>query len=222
MADEMPDGGATDTKTRILDAAARLFAARGLEGVSLRAVTAEAGVNLAAVNYHFGSKEALLRELVRRFFAAVREAQLAALDALPADATVAQIVAAYAAPVFALFDAHRGQEWGTLWMLAASGSGERREGGRGMYGMPFAGGGEVARRYAGALARAMPHLPPDELRWRLERTTALLMANQGKYLSASYAGVEPEQGERAWLLTFLAGALAAPATPATGDNAAHS
>lgn len=218
MPDETPDSGATDTKTRILDAAGRLFAEKGLEGVSLRAVTAEAGVNLAAVNYHFGSKEALLRELVRRFFAAVNEAQVRALDALPADATVKELVTAYAAPVFALFDAHRGQEWGTLWMLAASGD-ERP--GRGMYGMQFEGGAQVARRYGAALARAAPHLPPDELRWRFERAANLLMANQGKYLSAAYAGAEPGRDERAWLLTFLAGALAAPATPGTGESAAR-
>ncbi|CAA9412384.1 MAG: Transcriptional regulator, AcrR family, partial [uncultured Rubrobacteraceae bacterium] len=43
---------ATDTKTRILDAAERLFAERGFEGTSIRAVTAEAGANLAAVGYH--------------------------------------------------------------------------------------------------------------------------------------------------------------------------
>ncbi len=219
MQRETPDSGATDTKTRILDAAGRIFAARGLEAVSLRAVTAEAGVNLAAVNYHFGSKEALLREMVRRFFAVVNTAQLATLDALPLDATVDDLLAAYAGPVFALFDAHRGQEWGTLWMLAASG-GERP--GRGMYGMQFEGGAEVSRRYAGALARVLPHLPPEELRWRFERAAALLMANQGKYLSETYAGVEPERDERAWLLAFLAGALAAPATPATAATGGDS
>ena len=49
-----------DTKERILDAAERLFAAHGFAGTSLRAVTKEAGVNLAAVHYHFGTKEDLL------------------------------------------------------------------------------------------------------------------------------------------------------------------
>jgi AcrR family transcriptional regulator len=46
----------TSTKDRILDAVERLFAERGYAATSLRIVTAEAGVNLAAVNYHFGSK----------------------------------------------------------------------------------------------------------------------------------------------------------------------
>ncbi len=57
---------AADTETRLLDAAERLFAERGVGAVSLRAVMQEAGTNVAAVHYHFGSKEALLEAVVRR------------------------------------------------------------------------------------------------------------------------------------------------------------
>jgi AcrR family transcriptional regulator len=52
--------GQKDTKKRILDAAERLFAREGFHSTSLRMLTKEAGVNLAAVNYHFGSKEELI------------------------------------------------------------------------------------------------------------------------------------------------------------------
>jgi AcrR family transcriptional regulator len=55
-----------DTKQRILDAAEHLFARDGYRGTSLRAITGQADVNLAAVNYHFGSKEALLEEVIKR------------------------------------------------------------------------------------------------------------------------------------------------------------
>ncbi len=55
-----------DTKQRILDAAEYLFARDGYRGTSLRAITGQADVNLAAVNYHFGSKEALLEEVIKR------------------------------------------------------------------------------------------------------------------------------------------------------------
>jgi len=58
--------GSQETKERILDVAERLFAAKGFHHTSLRALTGEAGVNLAAVNYHFGSKEALLKSLFAR------------------------------------------------------------------------------------------------------------------------------------------------------------
>jgi AcrR family transcriptional regulator len=55
-----------DTRQRILDAAERLFARDGYHFTSLRAITTEADVNLAAVNYHFGSKETLLEEVFTR------------------------------------------------------------------------------------------------------------------------------------------------------------
>src|ERR1700742_1703708 len=54
------------TKQRILDSAEALFARHGFVGASLRQVTAAAQVNLAAVNYHFGSKENLINEVFRR------------------------------------------------------------------------------------------------------------------------------------------------------------
>ena len=55
---------AGDTKARILDAAETLFIECGYEAMSLRQITSKAEVNLAAVNYHFGSKEALVQELL--------------------------------------------------------------------------------------------------------------------------------------------------------------
>ena len=54
------------TKERILGAAETLFARYGFAGASLRQVTAAANVNLAAVNYHFGSKDNLIEEVFRR------------------------------------------------------------------------------------------------------------------------------------------------------------
>ena len=56
----------TNTKDNILDAAEQLFAERGYEATSMRAITSAAGVNLAAVNYHFHSKERLLQALFTR------------------------------------------------------------------------------------------------------------------------------------------------------------
>jgi AcrR family transcriptional regulator len=55
-----------DTKQRILDSAQYLFAREGFKGTSLRAITNRAEVNLAAINYHFGSKEALLKSVLER------------------------------------------------------------------------------------------------------------------------------------------------------------
>ncbi|MCU5783663.1 TetR family transcriptional regulator [Alcanivorax balearicus MACL04] len=57
----------SDTVRRILDTAEVLFAQKGFAETSLRAITGKAGVNLAAVNYHFGSKEALIQAVFERY-----------------------------------------------------------------------------------------------------------------------------------------------------------
>ena len=62
----MSTGQSSTTREDLLDAAERLFALHGVNGTSLRAVTREAGANVAAVHYHFGSKEELLREVFAR------------------------------------------------------------------------------------------------------------------------------------------------------------
>ncbi len=71
---------ATSTKERILDVAERLFADFGYKTTSLRDITSEAGVNLASVNYNFGSKEALLTALLERRFAVVNQRRIERLD----------------------------------------------------------------------------------------------------------------------------------------------
>ncbi len=57
----------SDTVKRILDAAEELFAEHGFAETSLRTITTKADVNLAAVNYHFGSKKALIQAVFGRF-----------------------------------------------------------------------------------------------------------------------------------------------------------
>lgn len=78
----------SDTVDRILDAAEELFAGRGFAETSLRMITSKAGVNLAAVNYHFGSKNALIQSVFARFltpFSATLEAEFDELEARPGD-----------------------------------------------------------------------------------------------------------------------------------------
>lgn len=77
---------AADTKNTILDAAEKLFVEKGIEATSLRSVISEAGVNLAAVHYHFGSKEALVRAVFSRRCESINEERLRTLDSLEAEA----------------------------------------------------------------------------------------------------------------------------------------
>ena len=101
-----PEGGrGADTRERLLDAAEQIFAERGFEGASMRAVTQAAGASVSAANYHFGSKEALLRETLLRRVGPLNARRLARLDALEEDARgrpleLETIVEAFLRPVF--------------------------------------------------------------------------------------------------------------------------
>jgi len=101
-----PEGGrGAETRERLLDAAEQIFAERGFEGASMRAVTQAAGASVSAANYHFGSKEALLRETLMRRVGPLNERRSARLDALEADANgrpleVETIVEAFLRPIF--------------------------------------------------------------------------------------------------------------------------
>ena len=70
----------SNTQSRILDVAEELFGERGLDRVSIRDITEKAKVNLAAINYHFGSKEDLIAAVFERRVVPVNNARLAALD----------------------------------------------------------------------------------------------------------------------------------------------
>jgi len=67
------------TRERLLEVAERLFSERGFAATSVRHITAEAGCNLAAVNYHFGGKDQLYEEVFRRRLEATREQRLASI-----------------------------------------------------------------------------------------------------------------------------------------------
>lgn len=77
--DRSPNDHPARTRERLIEAAERLFAAHGFRATSVRALTSEAGCNVASVNYHFGGKEGLYREMFRRRLAALREQRIAGL-----------------------------------------------------------------------------------------------------------------------------------------------
>ena len=89
-----------DTKDVILDAAEVLFAEYGYEATSLRDLTQEAGVNLAAVNYHFGGKEQLATAVLARRIGPINQERHRRLDALPPRPAVADVVRAFVEPAF--------------------------------------------------------------------------------------------------------------------------
>lgn len=87
---------------RILDAAEHLFSRRGFYGASLRDIAREAGVQMSLVNYHFGPKEDLFRQVVRRRadeHAAAIAASLRALQDGPEPVTAEAVIRALLTPI---------------------------------------------------------------------------------------------------------------------------
>jgi AcrR family transcriptional regulator len=167
--------GERDTKTRLLDAAEELVATRGFASTSLRAVTAAAGVNLAAANYHFGSKEALVAAVFQRRIEPVNRERLERLTALEAEhgdspVPLPDILEAFLAPALDFLAGARGAE--TLLRLHARLHAE--PGGRwfGIFVELFR---EVAERYTAAFRKTLPDLPQEELVWRFQFMIGVLV-----------------------------------------------
>jgi AcrR family transcriptional regulator len=92
------------TQVRLLDAAERLIGDRGVDGVSLRAINADAGSNVAAAHYHFGSKEGLVRAVLARRMSVLAEERYALLAPLEDDPTpsLRQVAEVFALPLYEL------------------------------------------------------------------------------------------------------------------------
>jgi AcrR family transcriptional regulator len=106
------------TRERLLDTAERLFAERGFAATSVRDITAAAGCNLAAVNYHFGGKSNLYREAFLRGLIVLREQRLAALREIMARRPapeVAEVLHVFATAFVAPLHESRGPLLFQLW-----------------------------------------------------------------------------------------------------------
>ncbi len=158
------------TKDRILGAAEVLFAQRGFDGASLRQLTAAAGVNLAAVNYHFGSKEKLVEQVFRRRLDALNTRRMDALGQIEgcADTTIEDVLAAYIRPALEL--SH--DDSGALFMrVLARAFAEHDDRLRQFLSENY---GHVMRQFTAEFARLLPQLAKRELYWRIDLVTGAL------------------------------------------------
>src|SRR5882724_4007233 len=155
-----------DTKERILDSAERLFADRGVEATSLRAIIADARVNLAAIHYHYHSKEELLDAVLMRRIEPVNRERLEMLEAYGENPSLEAVLEAFIAPAVRVgADAKLGGKpfvrlMGRIIM-------EGRDRLPRMIRQHF---GVVLQRFTEALQQAAPELPRVELFWRLHFT----------------------------------------------------
>jgi AcrR family transcriptional regulator len=200
-----------ETRTRILDAAEELFMQQGFGGTSMRLLTAKAGVNLAAVNYHFGSKHALIEALFRRRLDPMNAERIAALEQLE-DLSAENIIRAFVRPSLRLIEDAKGGGRNFIRLLGRTYT-EPAKALRQLIGQMYA---PTMQRYKSALERALPQMPRDELVWRMH----FMFGTLAYTLAATdtvqlIAGCKPEDRYDAELLeerlaAFLAAGLNAP------------
>ena len=155
------------TLEKIVRAAESLFEHQSFEATTLRQITAAAGVNLAAVNYHFGSKEALIREIFKRRLTQLNQERLAALDRLEKAAASRPVKPAKILDAFfgtLLRIAQKDKQGGpTFLKLLGRTHTEPSEFIRVFLASEYE---EVLRRFKEALIKSLPDVPREEILWR--------------------------------------------------------
>lgn len=154
-----------DTKVKILDAAEKLFGMNGFEATSLREITSAADVNLAAINYHFQSKDSLIDAIVARRIEPVNKRRFELLEAAGPNPTVEQILTAFMAPVMQVKVDAVAPLMGRI--LSNPELFVER-----VFHKHLA---PVSQRFVEALSKALPELPPSEILWRLHFSVGVMM-----------------------------------------------
>lgn len=157
----------SESKRKLLDAAEQLFAERGFDAVSVRDVTNLAKANVAAVNYHFGSREGLISLVVMRHITPVNEERIARLDALEKKfpgkvVPLEEIIDAFVRPLAGFV---RKSELSERLFCKLMGRIFAMQG----QGMPEALEEQIralSERFTKALGRALPELGQEDLIWR--------------------------------------------------------
>jgi AcrR family transcriptional regulator len=211
---------AADTRERILDTAETLFMAHGYEGTSMRMITGGAGVNLAAVNYHFGSKGILMQEVFRRRLGWLNAERLRVLDELERKAggkplKPSQIVDAFFGTLLRMAqDESRG---GSVFLrLLGRTFTEPSHFIRAFLAEEYR---QVMDRYKEALFKALPDVPKAEIVWRfhfmLGATSYAIAGTDALRLVTDWQIEEADATDRLdrllpRLMSFLLGGLRAP------------
>lgn len=203
----------SDTRESLLDAAENLFSEHGIEAASLRQITQEAGANLAAVNYHFGSKDGLVRAVFARRLKPLKDERLRLLGEcdLEAEDALDQVLKAFLAPVLRMLGEHpqRACGFGRLMGRAFS---EPNEEVKTIVMDEFR---EGIEKFLGAFRQLLPHLSEGERMWRFHfMAGAMGHTVSCTHVLEKYSGglCRPSDPEEALgqLVTFLAAGMRAP------------
>jgi AcrR family transcriptional regulator len=157
------------TKSKILDAAEHLFAIHGFNGTSLREITSQAEVNLAAVNYHFGSKKELIKAVMSRYMNELSPRLEAALQEICEAETKPTLTEVFSAFVEPLLSLNEYKENGTSHFLQLLGRSYTDSQGflRWFLTTQYP---NVFSHFTQAVHKAYPDLPSEEMFWRLHFT----------------------------------------------------
>jgi AcrR family transcriptional regulator len=211
---------ARPTKLKILDAAEELFAESGFSETSLRQITKKAEVNLASVNYHFGSKKELIQAVLERYLQIlvpnVSEA-LTELSQKNQKPTLEAVFSVFIRPVLSLNEQRRD---GTSIFLQLLGRGYTDSQGhlRWFFITHY---GDVLDMFVGLVHQAYPQLPASEIFWRLHftlGTVVFTMASSEALIDISKADFnEPIaiEGLIKRIIPFIAAGVAAPMVSAS-------
>ncbi len=196
------------TRSRLLDAAERLFADHGFHATSIRDITDLAGANVAAINYHFGSKEQLLRAVTDRIVEPLNARRRALLTAALEGATppaVSQILEAFLRPDIEAMRAldERRPVVRFVGRIYSDDAPWIRE-------MAIAQFADIGWSFRRALATALPDVGEEELGWRLRQVVAVVVNLFATYPDQGLSSVQAE-ALIARLVGFLTPAMAAPA-----------
>ena len=206
-----------DTKERILDAAECLFAQNGFDGTSLRAITSRAEVNLAAINYHFRSKDELIQAVFERRMGPINlrrvkllEDCLRKVEAGPPP--LEEVIRAFLVPAM---DAGMGDHGALANFKTLMGRmhSEPKELVQQIFADQFS---EIVERFTLAFQRALPHLPREELFWRIHFLVGslahtLTCQSLLEFLSGGTCDISDVEAAVERLVAFTAAGMQAPA-----------
>ena len=163
----------TETKEQILTVAERLFAEHGFAGTTLRTMASEAGVNLAAVQYHFGSKEELFRAVVARFARPVVERELRLLSELKSNSeflSIETLLTAVVQPSLELLS-----EGENVRLVRAKFMGRCRTEPEPIQSIAHAEFAVAAEAFLDMFQRVLPEQPRSQLGWKFDLVISTLV-----------------------------------------------
>ena len=171
----------TDTRESLLDAAESLFSVHGIQAASLRQITQHAGANLAAVNYHFGSKDGLVRAVFSRRLRPMNDERLRRLGEvdLEAEDALEQILGAFLEPLLRLLSEKPDGVRSFARLIGRAWSEPSEE----VRSIILEEIRETIDRFLAAFRPILPHLSESELMWRFHFVAGAM----GHTVSCGYA-----------------------------------